>query len=156
MQIRHFQYVDILYNIQVIDVIFNDLVALANQGDMHLLASICQMNAKESNFSGPGYPVRWTEITIMAPGKIPKVQIHEEKSNFQERYFSMLLLETNELLHRRESEFDCLLLFSRIASPVARRAYRILHNVKNKDTIHPSNPNWADKCYMIPYLGKGY
>ncbi len=39
------------------------------------------------------------KITNMAYGKIPKVQIHEEKSNFQEKYFSTLLWEANELLH---------------------------------------------------------
>ncbi len=81
------------------------------------------------------------EFTIMAYGKIPKVQIQGEKTNSREKYFSMLLWETNELLHRKENEFDCLLLFSRVAGPAGRRDYGFLDNMKEKDTDHPSNPN---------------
>ncbi len=64
------------------------------------------------------------EFTIMAYGKISKVQIREEKTNSQEKYFSMLIWETNKLLHRKENEFDRLLLFSRVAGPAGRRDYR--------------------------------
>ena len=57
------------------------------------------------------------EITIMAYGKIPKVQNHEEKTNSWGKYFRMLLRRTKELLYRKENEFDCLLPFSRVAGP---------------------------------------
>ncbi len=81
------------------------------------------------------------EITFMAYGKIAKVQIYEEKSNSWEKYFSMLLRETNEVLYRKENKFDRLLLFSRVAGPAGTRDDRFLRNVKEKDTVHPSNPN---------------
>ena len=78
------------------------------------------------------------EITIIAYGKIPKVEIYEEKSNFREKYINILAC---YLLNIKENEFDRLLLFSRGADPAGRGDYRFLHNVKEKDTDHPSNPN---------------
>ena len=55
-------------------------------------------------------------ITIMAHGKIAKVQNHK-KTNFRGKYCSMFLRGTTELFHRKENEFDLLLLFSRVAGP---------------------------------------
>ena len=60
------------------------------------------------------YTLPAAEITIMAYGNIAKVQIHEEKSNSPEKYFSMSLWETNDVLHRKENKFDRLFLFSRV------------------------------------------
>ncbi len=53
----------------------------------------------------------------------------------------MLLRFTKELLHRKENEFDRILLYRRGADPAGRVDYRFFQNVKEKDTDLPSNPN---------------
>ena len=64
----------------------------------------------------------------------------------------MLLGGTKELFHRKENQFDCLLLFSRVAGPAGRsRDCRFWHNVKEKVTAQPLNPNlgWKMLCLLI-------
>ncbi len=43
-------------------------------------------------------------ITIMAYGKITKVKNGKEKSNFQKKYFSLLLWGTQQLICKRKNE----------------------------------------------------
>ncbi len=48
----------------------------------------------------------------------------KKKNNFWEKYFSVLLRGTKEMLHRQENEIDGLLLFGRVAGPAGRRECR--------------------------------
>ncbi len=43
-------------------------------------------------------------MTIMAYGKITKVKIGKEKSNFQKKYFSLLPWVTQQLIYERKNE----------------------------------------------------
>ncbi len=95
-------------------------------------------------------------ITIIIYCKIPKVQIHDEISNLREKYFSMLLCETKSLFHRKENEFDLLILFSRVAGPAVRRDLTICHFMKDNSIVNKSNPGvrilHAYQCYKFHEL----
>ncbi len=73
----------------------------------------------------------------MAYGKITKVKNDKEKSNFQWKYFSLLLWVTQQLFYKSKNEIHRLLLFSRVAGPAVRRDHRCYTYIED---LHMTNP----------------
>ncbi len=73
----------------------------------------------------------------MAYGKITKVKNDKERSNYQKKYFSLLLWVTPQLICERKNEIHRKLLFSMVAGPAGRRERGCCTHI---DVLHMTNP----------------